>query len=103
MEWLLGLVSAILTSIIVSIINKNRRLRAEKKQRELEEQQAEDDLLLGLARLILLQSMESALDQGHTTTTEYEVIDKLYTAYTKRGGNGVIKHLYERYNKLKVY
>lgn len=103
MEWILGLISAVLTSIIVTVINENRKLRQEKKQKEKENQNAEDELLLGVARVILMQSIETALERGSTTTSEYEVISKLVTAYTKRGGNGAVKHLFDRYNTLKVY
>ena len=103
LEWGLGIAGGVITSILITVINENRKLRAEKKQRELENQNAEDELLLGVARVILMNSLEKALERGSTTTNEYEILNKLFTAYTKRGGNGAIKHLFERFNTLKVY
>lgn len=101
--WILSLLSAVLTSILVSVINENRKLRADKTEKRREEKQADDNLLLGLARITLMNSIQKALDSGQTTTEEYEVINELFKAYTTKGGNGTVKHLYERYNSLKVY
>jgi imidazole glycerol phosphate synthase subunit HisF len=75
----------------------------EKNQKEAEKQQDRDDLLLGVARVLLINMMQDALDRGHTTQAEYEVIDELYKPYIKNGGNGMVKHLFEdRYKHLKV-
>lgn len=101
--WILSIVSAVLTSVLITVINENRKLRADKKERLNEEKKADDNLLLGLARLTLMQSIQSALDNGKTTADEYEVISELFTAYQIKGGNGTVKHLYERYNNLKVF
>lgn len=100
--WILSIVSAVLTSVLITVINENRKLRADKKERLNEEKKADDNLLLGLARLTLMQSIQSALNSGQTSTEEYEVITELFNAYQIKGGNGTVKHLYERYNTLKV-
>lgn len=103
MGYILSLISAVVTSVVVSLINENRKLRAERKANKSEKVKANDELLLGLARITLMQSTEKALDRGNTTTDEYDVINQLYTAYAQMGGNGTVKHLFERYETLKVY
>lgn len=101
--WVLSIFTAILTSVLISVVNENRKLLAEKKERHNEEKKADDNLLLGLARLTLMQSIQGALNSGQTSTEEYEVITELFNAYQIKGGNGTVKHLYERYNNLKVF
>lgn len=103
MGYILSLISAVVTSVVVSLINENRKLRAERKANQSEKVKANDELLLGLARITLMQSIEKALDRGNTTTDEYDVINQLFTAYAQMGGNGTVKHLFERYETLKVY
>lgn len=86
--------------------DKKDVLEKEKKERErlsAENKQNNTDLLLGVARVFLIDKMQKALDRGFTTQAEYEVINDLYKPYIKCGGNGVVKHLFEdRYNNLKV-
>lgn len=103
MEWILGILGAVLSGVIIAIINDNRMLRKEKKDQEKIIESAEDELLLGVARIMLKDAIETALDRQYTTSSELDVINELYKAYDSKGGNGTIKHLYQRYDKLKVH
>ncbi len=102
-EWILGILSAVLSGVIIAIINDNRKLRKAKKVQDEQIEKAEDDLLLGVARIMLKDSIETALDRGYTTSSELDVVNELYKAYENKGGNGTVKHLYMRYDKLKVH
>ena len=103
MEWILGILSSVLSGIIIAIIIDNIKLRKEKKKQQKKLENAEDDLLLGVARIMLKDSIETALDRQYTTSSELDVINELYKAYENKGGNGTVKHLYMRYDKLKVH
>lgn len=88
------------------IDDKKDEKSEEKEQQEKAKQKRnkdKDDLLLGLARISLINKMQESLDRGFTTQADYEVISALYEPYKELGGNGVVEHLYEhRYNMLKV-
>lgn len=102
-SFILSITSGVLVSIIVGLYNDNKKLRQAKKEADKVNKKADDDLILGLARLTLKNSIETALERGYTTTGEYDVIYELFTAYINKGGNGTVKHLFnDRYNSLKV-
>lgn len=86
--------------------DKKDEREKEKKERDrlsVESERNTTELLLGVARVFLIDKMQKSLDRGFTTQAEYEVINDLYKPYVKCGGNGVVKHLFEdRYNNLKV-
>ena len=64
--------------------------------------QRQDEMLLALGRYRLINECECVLAQGFITTTQYEMISKLYKAYSDLGGNGVGQALYNRTVKLQI-
>ena len=60
------------------------------------------DGTLALLRYRLKEEISLAMTRGYTTTTEYEVITDMYTAYKALGGNHTIKHLFDDYQKLSI-
>jgi hypothetical protein len=100
---LYSITTTVLSGLLLFFIKEYIRLIKKASQEKKETSMNEDELLLGVARILLIEKMQLALDRGYTTQTEYEVIDELYKPYIKCGGNGVVKHLFEdRYNGLKV-
>lgn len=105
-----SLTITILGGIILALYKDNRNLRLsrknahiEKEKNEAKRQENRDSLLLGVARVLLCNRMQEAIERGETTQSEYEIIDELYKPYVQTGGNGVVKHLFEdRYKNLKV-
>lgn len=53
-------------------------------------------------RMVLFNSIKKALKRGYTTVSEAIEINKLYMIYKNNGGNGEIKLLYTKYDKLKM-
>ena len=53
-------------------------------------------------RMVLFNSIKKALKRGYTTVSEAIEIHKLYMIYKNNGGNGEIKLLYTKYDKLKM-
>ena len=109
-EVCISITTTILSGMLLFLFKENIKLKkAQKKekeqkiQEEREKQKDRDELLLGVARVLLTDLMMKSLERGYTTQTEYEIIEELYKPYIKNGGNGVVKHLFEdRYKSLKV-
>lgn len=70
--------------------------------RKLTNNQRQDAMLLALGRYRLINECEAILAQGYVTPTQYEMISKLYNAYSGLGGNGMGQALYNRTIKLKI-
>lgn len=102
-EICISITTTVLSGLLLFFIKENIKLKNQYKREKEEKQKSEDELLLGVARVLLMDKMQKALDRGYTTQAEYEIIDELYKPYIKSGGNGVVKHLFQdRYNNIKV-
>ena len=76
---------------------KYRKEREAKEAKEAEErrvrQEANDQLTLGMARTMLLTNYEACIRKGYYSVAEREVYHKLYQAYRRDHGNGVIEDI----------
>ena len=105
-----SLIASFLSGVLLFTYKENKRLKKEHtkelentQKKAAEKQNNMDELLLGLARILLTRTMMEALERGYTTQSEYEVVTELYKPYRANGGNGVVKHIFEdRYQTLKV-
>lgn len=99
-------ISGLLVFFVKEYIKLKKQLKEDKEEKMLEEkrkQEDRDELLLGVARILLLDKMQTSLDRGYTTQAEYDVIEALYIPYINAGGNGTVKHTFEdRYNSIKI-
>lgn len=101
---------SVLSGLLLFYFKENKRLKEQHRKELLqaqnkatEKQNNRDELLLGVARVLLNNTIMGALERGFTTQSEYEIVDELYKPYVANGGNGVVKHLFEdRYQTLKV-
>lgn len=50
----------------------------------------------------LYNALTKALERGYTFVDEATEIAKMYTIYHNNGGNGEIKLLYSKYDKLEI-
>lgn len=86
-------VVTVITGIIVFVlkgyISDMKKYRAEREKKE----QAKDDLVLGLARVSLLENYYKCERQGFYSTKDREVFGKLFEAYKTCGGDGVIDQI----------
>lgn len=109
-EICISITTTVLSGLLLYFVKENIKLRKQQKidkeadkKRQIEDQQNRDELLLGVARVLLSDKIQAALDRGETTQSEYEIIEDLYKPYIANGGNGTVRHLFEdRYNSLKV-
>ena len=83
----------IVTGVILFILKANiSDLKKYRNERELKEQ-AKDELILGMARVMLIENYNRCEEKGFYTTDEREVYGKLFEAYRINGGDGVIDQL----------
>ena len=83
----------IVTGIVLFVLKANisdlKKYRNEREKRE----EAKDEMLLGMARVMLIENYNRCEEKGYYTTDEREVYGKLFEAYRLNGGNGVIDQL----------
>lgn len=100
------MLNAIITPLVTYITQRvtDKKLDAFDRKREDERQRrdAEHVIVLAIARTMLLDNYEKCMAKGCYTVEEREVYGKLYAAYTKDGGNGVIATVAERIRKLPL-
>ena len=82
-------ITGIIVWVLKGYITDMKKYREEREKKE----QAKDDLLLGLARVSLIENYYKCEKQGFYSTTDREVYGKLFEAYRINGGEGVIDQL----------
>ena len=70
---------------------------AQQKQIEATESFSKSHFRIGLYNTLI-----KALERGYTFVDEATEIAKMYTIYHNNGGNGEIKMLYSKYDKLEI-
>ena len=97
----LGEVIALLVSAFLSVITGSvlyilkgyiADLKKYRNERETKEK-AKDDLVLGIARVMLLENYRDCEKKGFYAMEDREVYGKLFAAYKESGGNGIIDQL----------
>ena len=93
-------VVTIITGIIIWILKgylaDMKKYRTEREEKET----AKDDLLLGIARVMLLENYNKAEKNGYYPLKDREVYSKLFESYQKNGGDGVIDQLAPKIRSL---
>ena len=90
----------IVTGIILFILKANvSDLKKYREEREKKEQ-AKDELILGMARVMLIENYNRCEEKGYYSTEDREVYSKLFDAYTINGGDGVIDQLAPKLRSL---
>lgn len=90
-----------LSNTLTKLTNDVRDLvinnEAQQKQIEATESFAKSHFRIGL-----YNSLVKALERGYTFVDEATEITKMYNIYHNNGGNGEIKMLYSKYDKLEI-
>lgn len=95
------LYQADVTKTLTKITDDVRELiiENENQQKQLE---ATESFSKSHFRIGLYNALVNALERGYTYVDEATEIAKMYTIYYKSGGNGEIKLLYSKYDKLEI-
>ena len=90
------IVTGILLHVIKGYISDVKEYRVEREVKE----KAKDDLILGLARVTLLEIYQQCEQKGYYSLEDREVYGKLFDAYVTSGGDGVIDTLAPKIRSL---
>ena len=97
-----SVIAAVLAFILQNVIRENHRL---KKEKSTEEKVTFDALKNGVKCLLrskLMEYHDMYIDAKHITSTEYENWTHMYDSYKDLGGNGMITHMAEDIEDLKM-
>lgn len=93
-----------LTTLAISIITSNAISSFAQFliSRHDRKKDPEAQLLLGIGHDRIVYLCRKAIQRGYTTEGEVDNITGIYEPYTKMGGNGSGKKIYEQYIKLPL-
>lgn len=98
MVYISGAIAALISAVIGAVVGGVIGYFG--KRRALE--QAEDDLLLCMSRAQLYSHYCDVIARKYTTAQEVDVYEPMYSAYNRRGGDGVIDRLHEQVKVLPI-
>lgn len=94
----MSVVSGILLAVVKNLIDENKKMRDEKHNKE----RAMQDGMMCLLRIQLIEYHDKYMNSGDIPTYVYDNFDEMYKAYETLGGNGMVKHMKESIDKLRV-
>ncbi len=98
----MSLVAAVLAFILKNAIQENRKLKKEKSEEEKVTFDALKNGVKCLLRSKLMEYHDIYVEAKHVTSTEYENWTQMYASYHDLGGNGMITHMAEDIEDLKM-
>lgn len=98
----LSVVSGTLAFIIQNLVRENDRLRSNKREEEHTKQEAISNGVLSLLKIQLIEYHDKYMTSGNIPTYVYDNFDEMYKAYVALGGNGMVKHMKEDIDRLRL-
>lgn len=95
---MMSVVSGILLAVVKNLIDENKKMRDEKHNKE----RAMQDGMMCLLRIQLIEYHDKYMNSGDIPTYVYDNFDEMFKAYETLGGNGMVKHMKESIDKLRV-
>ena len=99
---IVSVVAAILAFVLQNVIQENRWLKQEKSFEEKATFGALKDGLKCLLRSQLMEYHNKYVEAKHISATDYENWMQMYTSYNELGGNGMITHMADDIENLKM-
>ena len=96
---LVTVVTGVVLFILKGYIADMKRYRTEREIKE----QAKDDLVLGMSRVMLLENYRKCEEKGFYSMEDREVFSKLFEAYRASGGDGIIDQLAPKIRALPTH
>ena len=83
-------------------MRENDRLRSTKRAEEHTKQEAISNGVLSLLKIQLIEYHDKYMTSGNIPTYVYDNFDEMYKAYAALGGNGMVKHMKEDIDRLRL-
>ena len=98
----LSVISGVLVYVVNNLVKENQQLRTAQKDTEQKREKAIAQGVLSLLRIQLIEYYDKYMTGDNIPTYAYENWDDMYKSYESLGGNGLIKHMKEDIDRLKV-
>lgn len=95
---IMSVTSGVLLAVVKNLIDENKKMRDEKHNKE----RAMQDGMMCLLRIQLIEYHDRYMQTEEIPTYVYDNFDEMYRAYQTLGGNGMVKHMKESIDKLRV-
>lgn len=99
---IMSVISGILLAILKSLIEDNKKLRQQKKSEENIKNKAMQDGMMLLLKIQLIEYHDKYMNEETIPTYVYDNFDEMYTVYEDLGGNGMVKHMKESVDRLRL-
>ena len=94
----LSVVSGVLLSLVKNLMDENKKLKKEKEDKAT----AMQDGVMILLKIQLIEYHDKYMSSGDIPSYVYDNFDEMYKVYEKLGGNGMVKHMKESIDKLRI-
>lgn len=98
----MSVISGTLVFAVQNLLKENDRLRSSRRENEEKKQKAIGDGVLSLLKIQLIEYHEKYMTNGNIPTYVYDNFDEMYKAYEALGGNGMVKHMKEDIDRLRM-
>ena len=100
----MSVISGLLLAIIKGLVDDNRQLKKKKQEEEQIREKAMQDGIMLLLRVQLINIHERYMRDGDGIIPQdaYENFNDMYEVYSELGGNGMVKHMQEAIDKLRL-
>lgn len=98
MSIILSVTSGVLLSLVKNLMDENKKLKHEREEKE----KAMQDGMMVLLKIQLIEYHSKYMGSGDIPSYVYDNFDEMYKVYETLGGNGMVKHMKESIDKLRI-
>ena len=98
MSIVLSVTSGVLLTLVKNLLDENKKLKLEREEKE----KAVQDGMMILLKIQLIEYHDKYMRSGDIPSYVYDNFDEMYKVYATLGGNGMVKHMKESIDKLRI-
>lgn len=98
----LTVISGTLLYVVQNLLRENDRLREKRKEDDLVKQKALSNGVMSLLKIQLIEYHDRYMRSGNIPTYVYDNWDIMYRSYRDLGGNGMVEHMNDEIERLKL-
>lgn len=98
MSIVLSVTSGVLLTIVKNLMDENKKLKAERERKDAAVQEG----MMLLLKIKLIEYHDKYMSADDIPSYVYDNFDEMYKVYETLGGNGMVKHMKESIDKLRI-
>ena len=98
MSIVLSVTSGVLLTLVKNLLDENKKLKLEREEKE----KAVQDGMMLLLKIQLIEYHDKYMKSGDIPSYVYDNFDEMYKVYATLGGNGMVEHMKESIDKLRI-